>query len=122
MEPIERMAEQSVGRAYGFGLLAVGCFALAFSFLPHLAAKFGGMAAFLMSVIFLVKGLLAPRISYRRTETWILLERDERPRPEIAQAIIGKVLRDTFFHFALLSALLAAGMLAAAVVLSILGL
>jgi hypothetical protein len=122
MEPIERMAEQSVGRAYGFGLLAIGCFVLAFSFLPHLAAKFGGTAALLMSVIFLVKGLLAPRLSYRRTETWILLEKDERPQPEIAQAIIGNVLRATFFHFAQLSALLSAGMLATGFVLYSLGL
>jgi hypothetical protein len=107
MEAIERVAHVSVGRACGFGGLAILCFMVGLSYEPHLSAKVGGMFSLIMTGILVFKALAAESTPYKRTETWLMLEEHERPSPAVAQAVIGGVLRDVFFWYARHSAFVA---------------
>jgi hypothetical protein len=113
MEAIERAANLSVGRACGFGGLAILCFMVGFAYDPHLSARVGGSMALVMCCILLVKARLANSTPYTRTETWLILEDIERPPPAVAQGLIGGILRSVFLNYACYSALTAAVLLAA---------
>ncbi len=59
----------------------------------------------------ILKAMLAESRPYKRTEVWMMLDRAERPVPEIAQVVIGRALRTIFLRFACYSAALSAAML-----------
>jgi hypothetical protein len=116
MEPVERAANLSVGRACAFACLAILCFMVGFSYQPYLSARVGGSFALLTAAILLVKAWLAPAKPYKHTEVWIILAAPERPTPEAAQQLIGRTLQRVFLEYARFSALIAAILLAASVV------
>jgi hypothetical protein len=119
MEAIERVAQVSVGRACAFCGLAIVCFMVGFSYEPYLAARVGGMFSFVMTLVLVFKGLVAWRIPYKSTETWLMLQDHEKPPAAIAQSVIGGVLRGVFLQYARYAALLSVALLAAAVVLDV---
>lgn len=121
MEAIERAAHLSVGRACGFGALAILCFMTGLSYEPVLAARAGGGFCLLMAAILIVKALAARRVPYKRTETWLILEVHERPAPAVAQVLIGGVLRAVFLNYARYAALTSALLVGAAMVFAALG-
>lgn len=100
MESVERAAYLSVGRACAFGALAIFCFVVGLSYDPNLAARVGGFLCMLMTAILLMRAASAPTRSYKRTETWLMLESSERPSAHIAQQVIGSVLREAYFWYA----------------------
>jgi hypothetical protein len=120
MEAIERAAHVSVGRACAFCGLAILCFMVGFAYDPHLSARVGGSFALLTAVVLLVKAWLAPSTPYKRTETWLILEEADRPPAHEAQAMFATVLKRTFLIYALYAAVLAAVLLAASVLFSLL--
>jgi hypothetical protein len=119
MEDIERVAHVSVGRACAFCGLAIVCFMVGFSYEPYLAARVGGIFAFMMTLVLVFKGLFAGRVPYKSTETWLMLEDHEKPPAAIAQSVIAAVLRGVFLQYARYSAALSIALLAAAVVLDV---
>lgn len=118
MEAIERVAHVSVGRACAFCGLAIICCMVGFSYQPHLSARVGGMFAFVVTLSLIFKALKAPRQPYKSTETWLMLEDDEKPPAAVAQAVIGGVLRGVFLQYARYSAAATVVLMAAAVVLT----
>ena len=119
MEAIERVAYLSVGRACGFGGLAILCFMVGLSFDPHLAARTGGILSLAMTGILLLRGVTAPTRPYKRTETWLMLAENERPPAHIAQAAIGSILREAYLWYARSAALVTVALMIAAFLLSV---
>jgi hypothetical protein len=115
MEPIERAANLSVGRACGFCGLAIVCFMVGFSYDPHLSARVGGTFALLTSIVLVVKAMMAFRTPYKQTETWLILDESARPPPAQAQQSIGLVRRRVFMIYARYCAFAAVLLLAASV-------
>lgn len=112
LQRIEDTANVSVARGCAFGLLAIFTFMIGLVGDPHLALRSGGFLSLLMCMILVLCAWHAPHKHYKSTETWLMLPRDVRPHPEIAQRIISRVLRDAFYRFAIHAAWLAVGFLA----------
>lgn len=90
---------------------------IGFAWHPAMAFHTGGMLTLLMSAVLYLKGRNAVGRPYKHTELWVMLPRDLRPAPEVAQQLIGNVLRDVYFRFAQHTAALSALMLAIALLL-----
>lgn len=110
-ERLEDLAEFSVGRACGFVAIGIGTFMIGLYGNMAMASAVGGILTLVTCLVLIVRALAAPSQPYKRTELWLMLRPEERPRPEIAQEVIGTVLRDTYFRFARLSAQLASSLL-----------
>lgn len=111
MDFIEASARISVGRACGFGLLAIVCTMAGLSGTPVAALKAGGLLCLLTSAILIVKAQGAPKRPYKRTEVWLMLDELRRPPAEVAQRLITGALVTAFQDFALKFARLAAALL-----------
>ncbi len=119
MGAIENAAFTSVGRACGFLGLAIFCVMWGISFQPELAARVGGWLCLSAAAYLSVCALRARTRPYKRTETWLILPKAERPPAEVAQQLIGEALRETYFWFAKHAALFAVVLLIASLVLSL---
>lgn len=98
--PVEAAAFVSVGRACGFAGLAVLCVVLGLSFDPPLAARTGGFMSLAICLILLFRAWRVHRQPYKRTETWLILRKDDRPRAEVAQRLISTALKEAYLFFA----------------------
>lgn len=117
LRQIEQAALLSIARGCGFAALGILTFMTGLSWDPALAMKAGGLMTFLTCAVLILKGFNARRRPYKQTELWIILPKEQRPRPEVAQQVIGNILRDVCFRFAQQAALLSGSMLLAAIVL-----
>lgn len=122
MHRIETLAEFSVARACGFAALAIVCFMLGCSPNPALALKVGGVLTLISASVLAFRGQTAPQRPYARTELWTILPRHERPQVEVAQQVIGSVLKQVYLRFARQAALLAVLLLGSALVAGLAGL
>lgn len=100
MEHLRLVAYQSVGRACGFAGLAIFCLLVGLSFEPLTAARTGGVLTLLMTAVLLIKARHARTQDYRRTEWWLMLDRNQRPPAAYAQWAAATVLRDAYLRFA----------------------
>ncbi len=114
IERIETVAEQSVARACGFACLGGATFVVGLSGDMALAMKAAGLLALLICCVLLLKAGFAPQKHYKTTEVWLMLPRDQRPNEQVAQQLIGTVLREVYLRFALHAAFIALLMLALA--------
>ena len=120
MEAVERAAYVSVGRACGFGALAIFCFVVGLSYDPNLAARAGGILCMLMTAILLLRASSAPTRPYKTTETWLMLQMSERPSAHVAQRVIGSALRGAYFWYARSTAMVTAVLVVIAMLMPIL--
>ncbi len=118
LQTIERYAEVSVARGCGFAALAIFTMMIGFSAEPALALKLGGYLALLTGSVLVLKAVRAPVRSYKQTEVWTIMPKDQRPKADIAQQLIGGVLRDVYARFARHAVMLAILMLALSLVLA----
>lgn len=100
MEAIENAAYVSVGRACGFAGLAIFCLVFGLSFDPPFAARTGGICCLVVTLVLGAYALRAPSRPYKRTETWLILPKDQRPPAEVAQQLIGETLRGAYVWYA----------------------
>lgn len=121
LQKIEARAELSVARGCGFAGLGMLTLMVGLSGDPAAALKAGGISALFACTVLLAKARNASRRPYKTTELWIMLKPDERPKSEIAQQVIGNVLREVYFRFAQHAAALSALMLAMAVIIMLAG-
>lgn len=105
--PVRHKAIISVARGCGFAGLAALTGMLGFAHDPPAAMKFGGMCSLLTAFVLLVKASRARFAPYKRTETWLMLEDNERPPAMFAQLVIGEARREALLQFALAHGLLA---------------
>ena len=117
MERIRHYAWESVGRACGFGALAIFTAMVGTAALPALAAKVGAVGSALMGAVLLLKAFHAPAKPYRKTELWILLDRDHGLPEAHAQRILMSTLKDCYLASARVSGMAAVGLWLAGLVL-----
>jgi multisubunit Na+/H+ antiporter MnhB subunit len=98
--PVEAAAFVSVGRACGFAGLGVLCIVLGLSYDPALAAKAGAVLSLVICLILLLHAWLVHKRPYKRTETWLILRKDDRPPVEVAQRLVSTALREAYLFFA----------------------
>lgn len=113
---IEAKAELSVARGCGFGGVAIVTMMIGMITQPALSLLLGGISALLTCFILLLKANFAHIVSYKRTEVWLMLDKTERPQAEVAQQVIGTVLKDVYLRFALYAANLALALILASIV------
>jgi len=121
MDKLQQVAILSVGRAVGFGALAIVTVMVGLSYEPVLALRTGGVLLLLVLAVLLLKAQRAPFANFRRTEAWLLLDQGDRPEEPIAGRAMSAALRDAYLLFARWTAALAAAVWAAAVLLAWLG-
>src|SRR5688572_11176433 len=122
MEAMRRVAYATVLRACGFGSLAIFCFMVGLSFAPRLAFQTGGILTMLMTGILAIKAVESRWKSYRRTEMWLYLRKEDRPPADIAQKLTSTVLRETYLTCATWTCQVAIVMLGMALMFGLLGL
>ncbi len=121
MERIRHLADLSIRRACGFGLLAIVTAMVGMASNMALAVKLGAICATLMGVILIIKGMRAPTLDYRRTEVWIMLDRRHDLPEGRAQQVFGNILRDRYMWHATLTAGAAVVMWTIFIVLQVFG-
>ena len=121
MEPIRRLAYETVLRACGFGSLAIFCVMIGLSFEPRAAFQAGGFLTTLMSGILIFKAREALTKNHRKTELWLYLPQDLRPPEAYAQWATSTALRETYLTFARWTAAVAIVMWLIALIFSFLG-
>jgi hypothetical protein len=117
MEYLRQTATASVGRAFGFAGLAIGCVMIGLSFDPPQMMRAGAILTLLLALALCAKAWIASKQDYRGTETWMMLPREHKPPAEIAQKALSTILRETYFRFARLAAAMSASLWVVTVVL-----
>jgi hypothetical protein len=100
VERIRALADVSIRRGCGFGLIAIATAMVGVGHDIALAAYGGSIMVALMGAILVAKGISATRRSYKRTELWLLLDRDHGLPEARAQAVIGAILRERYYWHA----------------------
>lgn len=104
---IRQLADVSIRRACGFGLIAIVTLMFGLSGEPRLSMRAGAIGASLVALILLAKAAGARRKPYKDTEVWLMLP-DGHGLPEAsAQRVIGGILRDRYMWHATLAAVVA---------------
>jgi hypothetical protein len=110
VDRIQVAAEISIGRAVGFGALAIATVVLGLIFDPALALKTGGALTLLMAAVIQLKAERARSQPYRSTEVWLILEKRLGLPDDHAQRIVSTVLRSTYQRYAKVSFAVAVGL------------
>lgn len=121
MQEIRRVAFQSVGRACGFAGLGVFTTVIGLAFDPLLATRCGGVLLTIIAIFLMLKSRWVYKQDYRRTELWIMLDKDLRPPAGQAHWVTATVLNEAYLWFAQYAAGLAVLFWVAALVLSFVG-
>ena len=102
MDParVRELALLSVSRGCGFAGLAIICFMVGLAGYPEVAMESGAFLMMATAATLVVKADQAVARPYQRTELWILLAPEERPRADYAQQLIGRTLREVYRRFA----------------------
>lgn len=112
-EPIEQrvraLATQSVGRACFFAALAIWCVMIGLIADPLQSTKAGAILTMMVACVLLLKAGRVPHVSYRKTEVWLLLNRQIDLRPEQAQRVITGTLREIYLRYAVYATAMAVG-------------
>ncbi|MGE0714220.1 MAG: hypothetical protein AB7P02_02155 [Alphaproteobacteria bacterium] len=108
MDQIRQLADLSIRRGCGFGMLAVATAMVGVADDVALASYGGAIMMALMAAILFLKGLRAPQRRYRSTELWLLLDKRHGLPEERAQAVIGGILRERYFLHARVATAVAA--------------
>ncbi|MGH7002701.1 MAG: hypothetical protein ACREIP_02015 [Alphaproteobacteria bacterium] len=120
MDPklFRELADLSIRRGCGFGLIAVFTAMIGFSAIPYLAVRCGAFMMTAAAVIMLWRGLTAPRRSFRDTEVWLMIRDTAPPLPkDRLQSIIGAALAESYFRHARIAAYIAVTMWAVSILM-----
>lgn len=119
MEPVRKVALACVGRAVGYGALAIVLLMLSFAFDAALAFRCGAICTLAMAGILTLKACVAHRQPPRRTEVWLYLDERWRPADERANRNFSAMLCEVYAEFARLALNIACGFFAVSVALSL---
>ena len=118
VERVRYLADLSIRRGCGFGLIAIGTAMTGMSADIRLAVRGGALLFTIMGVILVCKSLRAMAKHYRRTEVWILLDGKVDWPEDRRQQLIGGTLRDRYMWHAERTALAALALWLVAFVLA----
>ena len=115
---LRALADKSIRRACGFGLIGIFTAMVGFSADPYLAVRFGAVMVTGVAVLLLWRGQRAPQRNFRDTEVWLMI-RDTAPAipKERLQRLIGAALADSYFQHARIAAYVAVAMWSLAVLM-----
>lgn len=108
---IEDAARVSILRALGFAMLAIATAMVGVSFDPATALNLGGVMTGIVGAVLAVNAWRAPNVNYRRTETFLLLDRDTGLDDSLSQKVVTDVLARLYHRYARYHAYAAAGFL-----------
>lgn len=100
LERVQQCAEVSVRRGLGFALLAVGCTMVGFSYDIRLALEVGAGCTLLLATLLFFRALDAPTRDFRKTETWVLLDKKVDLPVDRLQKAIGSSLQTLYRRYA----------------------
>ena len=100
MNRIQYFAGVSVRRACGFGVLAIVTMVSGFAPIALFAVKLAATLTTLMGVILALKAMHAPKKPYRRTELWVLLEKNHGLPEAYAQRVLMGTLQELYIAYA----------------------
>jgi hypothetical protein len=106
---VRQLAVHSVGRGCFFAALAIWCVMIGLIAEPFQSIKSGAILTMIVTCVLLLKAGRVTHTSFKKTEVWILLDRQIDLSPEVAQRIITVALRETYLRYALYAALIAGG-------------
>jgi hypothetical protein len=121
MEKVRAIAISCVGRAVMFGVLAIACVMVGFSFNPVSAFRSGAVLTLVMAAILIYKAVTAHRQNPKMTEVWLYLDEGSRPSDAHARFVFATVMRDVYARFAQAALLAACGLFAISVGFTLLG-
>lgn len=121
MEKIRAIAIGCVGRAVMFGVLAIACVMIGFSFNPVSAFRSGAVLTLVMAAILIFKAVTAHRQNPKMTEVWLYLDESSRPGDAHARFLFATIMRDVYARFAQAALLAACGLFAVSLGFSLLG-
>ena len=101
---IRQLADISIRRGCGFGLIAIATAAVGVSSDAYLAMRLAAICATSMAAILAVKAMQAPSRNYRRTEVYIMLEGKPSLPDGRAQRVFGEILRERYIWHATVTA------------------
>ena len=122
MEVVRQTAMFCVGRAVLFGCLAVSCVMFSFAFNGVLLFRSGGILMVVMALILLWFARTAHHRRPKRSETWILLSEENRPRNEHAVRAFHQVQKEVYGYFAFYAVVAGFALITISVLLDLLGL
>lgn len=122
MEVVRQTAMFCVGRAVLFGCLAVGCVMFSFAFDGILLFRSGGILMIVMALILIWYALTAHHRQPKRSETWILLSEENRPRNEHAVRAFHQVQKEVYGYFAYYAVVAGLALITISVLIDLLGL
>jgi uncharacterized membrane protein YdfJ with MMPL/SSD domain len=108
MDKLRQAAFLSIGRAVGFSGLAIFTVMVGLSFEPLTAFTSGGILVLVVLAVLLLQLQRIPSTNYRTTETWLLLDQQDRPDERQAAQAIKEALREAYIWFARWTAAIAA--------------
>lgn len=120
LQHIEEKAELCIARGCGFAALGIFTFMVGLSWDLALASEVGGLLTLAACVVLLHKAHRALDRPVQKTELWMTLAPDLRPRAAVAQRMLGQVLYSCYLRFAVHAAALSASLLALAFALQVL--
>ncbi len=121
LDRIRELADISIRRGCGFGLIAIGTASVGVSFDAFVAVKLAAICATAMVAILFIKAMQAPTRPYKHTEVWIMLERRHGLPEQRAQQVFGNILRERYMWHATVTATGAGILWLAAVALMLFG-
>jgi hypothetical protein len=105
------LANASIRRGCGFGLIAIFTTMIGFSGDPYIAVRCGAFMVTTAAVILLWRGHGAPRRNFRDTEVWLMIRNTAPAMPkERLQRLIGEALAERYFWHARIAAYVAVAM------------
>ena len=104
MERVRYLADLSIRRGCGFGILAIVTAMTGMAHDMSLALRGGAVMLSLMVVILVWKGMRAQHVRYRRTELWVMLGGDLDWPESRRQQLISGVLADRYMWHARVTA------------------
>jgi hypothetical protein len=121
MDKIHRTAMFAVGRAVFFGGFAISLIMMAFAFDFALAFRAGAILSLAMSAILLWFAQTAHRRPPEKSEVWLLLPADDKPKGDVARSMFVRVMHEVYLHYAARAFAFGAGFLILAMLLGISG-
>jgi hypothetical protein len=121
MDKIHKTAMFAVGRAVFFGGFAISLVMMAFAFDFLLAFRAGAILSLAMSAILLWFAQTAHNRPPEKSEVWLLLPADDKPKNDVARNIFTQVMHEVYLHYAARAFAFGAAFLVLAILLGISG-
>lgn len=100
LDEIRNAAEISVSRACGFAALGISVVVLALSYDLPMALQAGAVLTMMLLAVLIYRGHSAVNHDYKRTEVYLLLDRRLDLPASVAQQLVGRTLRTTYYRYA----------------------